>query len=343
MPHASPALEALRSEADRELALAREIVFYPAAWAGDLEQLYVAFHKLSLCRIGAGLGLEHRPLLEELKALRASMTRVADPASTVWDIWGETMAAETPLPAQGWDTAYDSPGFRPFLNPYLLADQRQAKGNALVIAGGGDTHRCNVVEGYPVAELFRRWGYNAFVLQRRVRPYAVEDQWLDVARAIRYIRHHAAEKGIARPETLIACGFSAGGGDILSALARQYGHVTPDAVYPGYRCDAVDAQSADISAAVVVYGLFAEGLDFSANPALPPLFAVAGQRDPYNSRFLPHVAACAQAFPAFSFFLVPGAPHGFGLGTGVRNYIDPCPQAAPWPELARRFVESHLP
>ena len=54
------------------------------------------------------------------------------------------------------------------------------KGNVIIIAGGGSTHRNNVVEGYPVAEFFNKNGYNAFVLQRRVNPYAAVDQRLDL-------------------------------------------------------------------------------------------------------------------------------------------------------------------
>lgn len=92
------------------------------------------------------------------------------------------------------------------------------KGNVIIIAGGGSTHRNNVVEGYPVAEFFNKNGYNAFVLQRRVNPYAAVDQQLDLARAIRYIRHNASEKHIGKTDIMIAVGFrrrhecNAGGG-----------------------------------------------------------------------------------------------------------------------------------
>ena len=85
------------------------------------------------------------------------------------------MAVESPLPTN-WENCYDNEGFRPFLNPYLLRDQGKVKGNVIIIAGGGSTHRNNVVEGYPVAEFFNKNGYNAFVLQRRVNPYAAVDQ-----------------------------------------------------------------------------------------------------------------------------------------------------------------------
>ena len=42
----------------------------------------------------------------------------------------------------------------------VLRDQGKVKGNVIIIAGGGSTHRNNVVEGYPVAEFFNKNGYN---------------------------------------------------------------------------------------------------------------------------------------------------------------------------------------
>lgn len=103
------------------------------------------------------------------------------------------------------------------------------KGNVIIIAGGGSTHRNNVVEGYPVAEFFNKNGYNAFVLQRRVNPYAAVDQQLDLARAIRYIRHNASEKHIGKTDIMIAVGFSAGGMRCNAGGGRPVRHYE----YPG--------------------------------------------------------------------------------------------------------------
>ena len=74
----------------------------------------------------------------------------------------------------------------------------------IIIAGGGSTHRNNVVEGYPVAEYFNQQGYNAFVLQRRVNPYAAVDQQLDLARAIRFLRANASTKNIGKTDIVMA-------------------------------------------------------------------------------------------------------------------------------------------
>lgn len=335
---------------EEELAEARGVVYYPHAFEGDFEQLYVNYHKLSRARYETvapatepGIVLGHYDYYLNLKTILESMKQIADPASIVWDIWEDDMAVEDPLPTEGWDISYDNPGFRPFLNPYLLEDQSAVKGNVIVIAGGGSTHRNNVVEGYPVAEFFNANGYNAYVLQRRVNPYAAVDQVLDLTRAIRYIRYYAEEKGIAKTDIIITCGFSAGGANIMSAIGTQYGHITPDTVYPQYVCDEIDAMSADMTVALPIYGLFGpEDVDYSANPNLPAVFGVIGHKDGLSAMVLPGLSRWAETFSDFSFYLAPDAPHGVGLGTGTRNYVNAFTQLAQWPEMAINFIESRL-
>lgn len=335
--------------AAEELKLARDMVFYPAAFEGDFEQLYVNFHKLARAQYEAvapatepGISIAHIDYYNNLKSIRESMVQVVDdPKTTVWDIWEENMAVEDPLPIVGWDTSYDNLGFRPFLNPYLLENQSLVKGNVIIIAGGGNTHRNNVVEGYPVAEFFNANGYNAYVLQRRVKPYAVEDQWLDLGRAIRYIRYYATQKDIAKTDIMITCGFSAGGMNIMSVIAKQYGHVTPDTVYPEYVCDDIDSMSADMTVALPIYGLFGDN-DYSVNENLPAVFGVIGGKDGLSSMVLPNLMSFAQAFSDFSFYLAPDAPHGVGLGTGTRNYVNAFTQFAQWPSMAINFIESRI-
>lgn len=126
----------------------------------------------------------------------------------------------------------------------------------------------------------------------------------------------------------------------MSAIAKQYGHVTPDTVYPNYVCDAVDAESADMTIAIPVYGLFTTGLDFSQNPNLPAVFGVVGQKDPLSGGILGCVPAASKTFPDFSFYLAPDAVHGVGLGDGTANYVDAYTQIAQWPEMAINFIES---
>lgn len=343
-------LEEFKVLVEEELAVARDVVYYPHAFEGDFEQLYVNFHKLSRARYETvapatekGIVLGHYDLYKNLKEIRESMVKIAEPASTVWDIWEDDMAVEDPLPTEGWDISYDNPGFRPFLNPYLLADQSAVKGNVVIVAGGGSTHRNNVVEGYPVAEFFNENGYNAYVLQRRVNPYAQADQWLDLTRAIRYIRYYAEEKNIAKTDVIITCGFSAGGMNIMSAIAA--GNATPDSVHAHYVCDEIDKMDASMTVALPIYGLVASnyGLDFSAIENPPAVFAVMGGKDSLTPAFfLPAVAEAYQTFPDFALYLAPDAPHGVGLGNGTRNYVNAFTQYAQWPQMAINFIESRL-
>lgn len=334
----------------QELKASREVAFYPAAFKGDFDKFYVLFHKLSRAQYekvdGAaapGINASHYEMCVALTKARQALRQIKDPKSTVWEIWGDQMAVETPLPTAGWEISYDNEGFRPFLNPYLLRNQNKVKGNVVIIAGGGSTHRNNVVEGYPVAEYFNKQGYNAFVLQRRVNPYAAVDQQLDLARAIRYIRHNAEAKKIAKTDVMIAVGFSAGGMNIMQVIANHFGtETTPDKVYADYVCDAVDRESADITVAVPVYGLFVTGLDFSKNPSLPPVFGVVGQKDSLSAMMLPSLPECAATFADFSFYLAPDAPHGVGLGTGTKGYVNAYTQIAQWPDMAVNFIESRI-
>ena len=132
----------------------------------------------------------------------------------------------------------------------------------------------------------------------------------------------------------------------MQTIANQYGHVTPDAVYPNYVCDEVDAESADMTVAIPVYGLIISGwgpdLDFSGNENLPPVFAVVGQKDGLSSMVLNSAVIASSVFPDFSLYLAPDAPHGVGLGTGTRNYVNAYTQIAQWPQMAINFIESRI-
>ena len=298
--HTDAEVQAMVAE---ELRLSREVAFYPAAFRGDFDKFYVLFHKLSRAQYekvdGApvpGINASHYDMCVALTNARKALRQIKDPKSTVWEIWGDQMAVESPLPTN-WENCYDNEGFRPFLNPYLLRDQGKVKGNVIIIAGGGSTHRNNVVEGYPVAEFFNK----------------------------------------------NAVGFSAGGMNVMQVVADQFGTTnTPDKVYPSYVCDAVDHESADLNVAIPIYGLFVTGLNFTKNPNLPPVFGVVGQKDGLSAMMLPSLPECANIFTDFSFYLAPDAPHGVGLGTGTKGYVDYYTQIAQWPDMAVNFIESRL-
>lgn len=334
--------EKVTSLARKELTICRNFAYYPHAFNGDFEQFYVDFHKLSL-KLRKGITAADYDAVIELGRKREKLIQIVkNPKDTVWDIWGKKMACEN-YPKTGWDISYDNEGFRPFLNPYLNENQKTVKGNVIIIAGGANTHRCNQVEGYPVATFFRDNGYNAYVLQRRVLPYADIDAVLDLARAVRYIRHNAKKLGIGKTDTIIAVGFSAGGMNIMTAIAEQYGHITPDKYYSDYVCDAVDAENADITVAVPIYGVVNKGLDYSKNTNIPPIFSVVGQKDGYFSKSIPAAIEFLLSLKTdVSFWVVPDAKHGFGLSTGVKNYVNGYTVAQLWPEMLLNFLDTRL-
>ena len=118
--HTDAEVQAMVAE---ELKLSREVAFYPAAFRGDFDKFYVLFHKLSRAQYEkvdgapvAGINASHYDMCVALTEARKALRQVKDPKSTAWEIWGDQMAVESPLPTN-WTNCYDNEGFRPFLNP----------------------------------------------------------------------------------------------------------------------------------------------------------------------------------------------------------------------------------
>jgi acetyl esterase/lipase len=132
---------------------------------------------------------------------------------------GKPLAARAPGTPSGpdiylWDEGVRAPGqvddFRPYLQPYLLpAVEGKPRGAVIVLPGGGYAHR-SPREAGNVADRFNQAGLNALVLQYRVAPNRHPAPLLDIQRAVRLTRAHAASLGI-RPDKIAVCGFSAGG------------------------------------------------------------------------------------------------------------------------------------
>ena len=169
-----------------------------------------------------------KSMIDNAVAQREALVQDAPAADCMWYIWGDAPAtAETVEVSDFTAESYDNADMKPFLVPYLVEDQLAAKGNMIVIAGGGYSSRGNAMEGYPIAEAFQDLGYNAYVLQRRVAPYSQEDTWLDMQRAVRYLRYNADSLGLGGMDCIAASGFSGGSGTILGEVANLYGNVQP--------------------------------------------------------------------------------------------------------------------
>lgn len=97
----------------------------------------------------------------------------------------------------------DIPTIRPFLT-------EQSDLSVIIAPGGGFCYKEMVSEGFDMARSMNERGISAFVLDYRVNPYGAPVGYLDMQRAIRYVRYHAKEFHIS-PDKIGVMGFSAGG------------------------------------------------------------------------------------------------------------------------------------
>lgn len=193
-------------------------------------------------------------------------------------IWGEDMPVTTPAEELVFNNdSYDEADFRPFIIPYLVEDQSQAKGIMLVTSGGGNNWRSNPVEAYAVAPAFVDVGYNVFVLQRRVAPYKSDDIVMDMQRAIRYIKYYAEEWGLGGADIIGSAGFSGSGGNLRVMIDKFYGDITPDQFDSSYTCDAIDAVNSDLDIALFTYS--GQPFQETDNPNIPHTFIAIGAED----------------------------------------------------------------
>ena len=141
----------------------------------------------------------------------------------------------------------------PYLVPFPVEGSRQA---VIVIPGGGlcylstDTdEEGKQGEGDLVAKALNARGISAFVLWYRHNPYHFPVPFLDLQRAIRYLRFHAADYGFD-PDKLGAVGFSAGGYTVMAEINLAEGK---DLFPQDYRPDEVDGVSDRLSFAAPIY------------------------------------------------------------------------------------------
>lgn len=141
------------------------------------------------------------------------------------------------------------------MNYFPVAEGMTVKGAVLVCAGGAFQFRSDQMEGTPVAQWFARHGYQAFVVNYRVRPYTMEEGSLDLARAIRFVRRHAADYGI-NPNDIASVGFSAGG-ILCGDEALNFDElVNGTALTSDYRPDALDEVSANVCTIGMIYAFY---------------------------------------------------------------------------------------
>lgn len=150
----------------------------------------------------------------------------------------------------------------PTLTPYIA----EGSDTAVIIApGGAFCYLERTTEGSKIAGQLNERGISAFVLEYRLNPYEAPACYLDMQRAVRYVRSHAGEYGLD-PDKIGTLGFSAGG-YVAGAANILLGDAPVDV--PGYRPDEVDAASGTPAFTGMCYPVFS----FDYNPNMLAVLA----------------------------------------------------------------------
>jgi len=269
-------------------------------------------------------------------AFAADALTLSQPEIRLWS--GDAPGSEGKNAPETWNPSTDGfhrvtnvnqPAFFVFLPP-----KGKANGTAVVISPGGG-HRYHVMdlEGSLVAERLNAMGIAAFVLKSRLArapgsPYKIEEHSLrDAQRALRLVRHRAAEWGV-NPARVGIMGFSAGG-ELAALAAMKFESAVSLANDP------IDAQSARPDFAVLAYGgVRAE--NFTALKNTPPMFLIAANDDsPAANLAAIYVKLKAERIPAEIHTYLKGG-HGFGM-TGRTPAFRALP-IAHWPEQLQAWL-----
>ncbi len=251
-----------------------------------------------------------------------------------------------------WDVVPGSvDGFEPYLEPYLLNDNKK-HGAVIVCPGGGYSHRA-LHEGAPIAERMNREGFHAFVLQYRVKPNPWPEPQKDAGRAIRIVRKNAEQWNISADKIAIL-GFSAGGhlaasqgvyfnseitngGDEMDKISSR-----PDAVIPCYPVITTNPEFAHTGSPKSLFGenptseqLESFSLEKHVSADSPPAFmwhTAADKGVPAMNSMLFAQALAKYDIP-YELHIFPEGGHGLGMKPDV-------PYILIWPELASRWLRS---
>jgi acetyl esterase/lipase len=230
----------------------------------------------------------------------------------------------------------------------------------VVMPGGGYTHLVMEKEGAVEARWLAAHGISAFILAYRLSPaYRYPAPMLDGARAVRYVRAHAAELGV-RPDQVGVFGFSAGG-HLAAYLSTE--HTAGDPASP----DPVERVSDRPDFAVIAYGrmdLSAETPRPAPTPGSPGMEIVLGATTEQID-VLPHVSAdtspsfiysttgdqtvdsrnASRYYTALKGAGVPAELHIFELGphgTGFGQGLPPAEhELTLWPTLLANWLQLH--
>ena len=231
-----------------------------------------------------------------------------------------------------------------------LADVDNPTGCVVVCAGGGYAGRA-WHEDKAYAEFLQANGIHAVTVDYRVAPYRYPSELLDVQRAIRTVRYHAAEWKID-PDKIAVCGSSAGGH--LAVMACEHFDFGRD------DGDEIDKMSCRPDAGILCYAVATLGEYTHANtrknltgddPELcekltgeknvpddcPPMFIWHTYEDavvPVENALLMGMALKAKKIP-YELHIFPEGWHGIGLAQDIY------PHSRQWSGLLLKWL-AHL-
>lgn len=243
---------------------------------------------------------------------------MGDPSQTDIYLWLEgNMPATTSREAVASSSNPDGPDFRPNMIRYPVAEGMPIKGAVLLCAGGAFAFRGNSGDCFPVARELNALGYQCFVVNYRLRPYTQQEGAQDLARAVRFVRHHANYYGID-PDKIIVAGFSAGGILCGEQVLHWRGAVNSSSLDSRYVPDELDEVSADVKGIGHIYSFYGRlsvastDVDLFRRSNLPPTFFCYGTEDPFTNQFAACVNALRQADVDVEDLVLQGWPHGYG-------------------------------
>jgi acetyl esterase/lipase len=227
----------------------------------------------------------------------------------------------------------------------------------IVLPGGGYNHLVMEKEGADAAKWLAAHGVAAFVLQYRVAPYRFPAPMLDGARAVRYVRSHAADFGAVSGKIGL-WGFSAGG-HLAGYLATAPGDPAANSA------DLIDRVSAHPDFTVIAYGRLSldpsiprptsfEPLvgDHPSAEALDPLwidkhvtkatspsfiYSTTGDQTVNSLNATAYYNALKRADVPAELHIFELGPHGTGLGQNVKDITE----LEIWPVLVQHWMQLH--
>ncbi len=228
----------------------------------------------------------------------------------------------------------------------------------IVLPGGGYRILMSEKEGASEAHWLNAHGVIAFVLEYRLGPrYHFPAPMLDGARAMRYVRFHAAELGVD-PKRIGLWGFSAGGhlagylatvhdpGNPKSAdpvdrvsdrpdfAILSYARLSMDPSIP--RPTNLDALIGDHPSQEILNAI-SISLHVTADTSPCFIFSTTADKQVNSLTATAFYDALKRAGVPAELHIFERGPHGVGLGEGYRDL----PELAVFPTLVRSWMEMH--